>query len=139
VGITQYGYGSNGVNELQGISAGGATRFQGTTDRPVQPVTMNSGAVSANMLSAKSFSANPVLSTGSNTETVSASSGGGTNTTNTYNISAKGPASKSLSYDSNGNMTSDGTNSYSWDAEDRLIQIRDLRIINCSGACLRLA
>lgn len=28
-----------------------------------------------------------------------------------------------LTYDANGNMTSDGTNSYSWDAENRLIRI----------------
>ena len=31
--------------------------------------------------------------------------------------------SASLTYDLNGNLTNDGTNSYSWDAEDRLIQI----------------
>jgi RHS repeat-associated protein len=31
--------------------------------------------------------------------------------------------STALSYDANGNMTLDGTNSYSWDAENRLIQI----------------
>jgi RHS repeat-associated protein len=36
----------------------------------------------------------------------------------------QGPSSSpSFSYDSNGNMTSDGTNSYTWDAENRLIQI----------------
>ncbi|MBX9769728.1 MAG: RHS repeat-associated core domain-containing protein [Candidatus Obscuribacterales bacterium] len=31
--------------------------------------------------------------------------------------------SKMLTYDENGNMTSDGVNTYSWDAENRLIQI----------------
>ena len=31
--------------------------------------------------------------------------------------------SSSLTYDLNGNLTSDGTNSYSWDAENRLIEI----------------
>lgn len=32
-------------------------------------------------------------------------------------------SSHSLTFDSNGNMTNDGTNSYSWDAENRLIKI----------------
>lgn len=32
-------------------------------------------------------------------------------------------ASKTLSYDLNGNLTSDGTNTYSWDVRDRLVSI----------------
>lgn len=119
--VSQSAY--NNVNELTGISSGGAVRFVGSTDRTVQPVTMNSGAIDATMLSAQSFIANPVLSSGNNDETVSATSGGGTNTTNHYEVSVVGPTSSSLSYDSNGNMTSDGTNSYAYDAENRLILI----------------
>ncbi|MDP3510575.1 MAG: RHS repeat-associated core domain-containing protein [Candidatus Melainabacteria bacterium] len=34
-----------------------------------------------------------------------------------------GPSSSSQTSDANGNMTSDGTNSYAWDAENRLIKI----------------
>lgn len=43
--------------------------------------------------------------------------------TNGYQVSVTGGSSASLTYDLNGNMTSDGTNSYSWDACDRLIKI----------------
>src|ERR1700678_4168831 len=43
--------------------------------------------------------------------------------TNGINLSVATGTSSSLTYDLNGNMTSDGTNSYSWDAENRLIQI----------------
>jgi len=43
--------------------------------------------------------------------------------TNGIQLSVATGTSSSLTYDLNGNMTSDGTNSYSWDAEDRLIQI----------------
>jgi RHS repeat-associated protein len=73
------------------------------------------------------FQATPILAGGtsstSNTASVTALSGGGTSATNNYNISINGSTPSSLSYDSNGNMTSDGTNSYSWDAENRLVQI----------------
>jgi RHS repeat-associated protein len=43
--------------------------------------------------------------------------------TNGYAVSVNGGSTTSLSYDLNGNMTSDGTNSYSWDAENRMIKI----------------
>ena len=143
--MTQFGYGSNGMNELQGISAGGATHFQGTTARPVQPVTMNSGAVNATMLSPQSFIANPTLSSGMNTESVKATSGGGTNTTNNYYIGATGPSSSSLTYDADGELTSDGTNTYAWDAENRLFKITYPGTGNstqftydCFGRCVKI-
>ncbi len=50
-------------------------------------------------------------------------SGGGTAATNSYPITINSASSATLQYDANGNMTSDGTNTYSWDAENRLIQI----------------
>lgn len=43
--------------------------------------------------------------------------------TNGYELSLNSGSSTSLSFDANGNMTSDGTNTYAWDAENRLIQI----------------
>jgi hypothetical protein len=39
-----------------------------------------------------------------------------------YQFSVTGANSTSLAYDLNGNMTSDGTNTYSWDAANRLIR-----------------
>ncbi len=38
-------------------------------------------------------------------------------------VKASSMGSKTLTYDENGNMTSDGVNTYSWDAENRLVQI----------------
>ncbi len=69
------------------------------------------------------FTANPQLASGTNTADVTAVSGGGTPATNTYPITINAATSQSLTYDSNGNMTSDGTNSYAWDVENRLIKI----------------
>jgi RHS repeat-associated protein len=40
-----------------------------------------------------------------------------------YGIYTEGPNQSGLTYDLNGNMTSDGTNTYQWDAENRLVQI----------------
>ena len=42
---------------------------------------------------------------------------------NGLQVSTSGASATSLTYDLNGNMTSDGTNSYSWDAENRMIKI----------------
>ena len=69
------------------------------------------------------FTANPQLASGANTASVTAVSGGGTAKTNTYPITISSATGQSLTYDSNGNMTSDGTNTYAWDAENRLIKI----------------
>ena len=49
---------------------------------------------------------------------------GGSNTkSNGYAISVPNPGGATLTFDANGNMTSDGTNSYAWDCENRLIKI----------------
>lgn len=43
--------------------------------------------------------------------------------TNGYALSVNGGSTSTLTYDLNGNMTSDGTNSFAWDAENRMIKI----------------
>jgi RHS repeat-associated protein len=119
-GIQQYTY--NNVNELTGIAAGGAARFQGSTNKAVKSATINS-TVPATLNWSENFTGNAVLSTGLNNATVSAVDGANNTVTNPYKISVNSGSSSSLTYDSNGNMTSDGTNSYAWDAENRLIKI----------------
>ncbi|MFN8659716.1 MAG: RHS repeat-associated core domain-containing protein, partial [Candidatus Obscuribacterales bacterium] len=72
----------------------------------------------------QTFSGSASLSSGSNSVSVSATAGGGSGTTtNTHKLEVVGAGSATLTYDLNGNMTSDGTNSFAWDAENRLIQI----------------
>jgi hypothetical protein len=109
-GIRQFAY--NNVNELTGISAGGAARFQGTTNKPMQSVTIN-GTTSATLRTSQKFTANQVLNSGMNNTTVIAVDGGNNSVTNHYQVSVVGPANQTLTFDANGNMTSDGTNSYS--------------------------
>ena len=43
--------------------------------------------------------------------------------TNGLQVSTSGASATSLTYDLNGNLLSDGTNSYAWDAENRMIEI----------------
>lgn len=124
VGLSQFGYGTNGMNELQSIASGGTAYIKGTTDRPVKPVTLNSSpAIAARMIHSKSFVGQPSMAAGANAETVNATNGANTTTSTSYQLNVQGPSSATLTYDKNGNMTSDGTNTYSWDAEDRLIQV----------------
>jgi len=119
-GIQQYSY--NNLNELTGIAAGGLARFQGSTNKAVKSATINS-TIPATLNWSENFTGNAALSTGVNNATVSAVDGGNNTVTNPYKISVNTGSSQALTNDANGNMTSDGTNTYAWDAENRLIKI----------------
>lgn len=119
-GITGYSY--NNLNELISTNGGGNARFQGTTNKPIVSATINS-SVSWSLPTSTSFSAPASLNAGNNAATVNAIDDNNNSVTNTYHLSVHGGPSASLTFDANGNMTSDGTNSYAWDAEDRLIKI----------------
>ena len=118
-GAIQYAY--NNVNELAGIAAGGPTYFQGQADKALKSATINS--VNANFNWADSFYGNATLASGANAVSVSTTDGASNVKTNTSQVSTLGPASSTLTFDANGNMTSDGVKSYTWDAENRLIKI----------------
>ena len=83
----------------------------------------SSSQAAAQLTSSESFTVSPTLAAGASTTVVSAIDGGSNTKSNNYQISTKGVANQTLTYDLNGNMTNDGTNSYQWDAENRLIQI----------------
>lgn len=114
-------YGYNNLNEMTSIAAGGATRFQGTSNKALKSATVNGNAVSLPFT--QSFAGNATLASGANTVPVAITDG--TNTTNTknYQVSSKGSASASPTFDANGNMTSDGINSFTWNADNHLVKI----------------
>ncbi|NJL70779.1 MAG: hypothetical protein HC888_03815 [Candidatus Competibacteraceae bacterium] len=116
---TQYGY--NNLNELTSIGAGGATRFQGSANKALTAATINGSP--ANLEWTQAFSGNANLSSGNNAVPVSGTDGAGTTKTDTHQIATIGSPSATPTFDANGNMTSDGTNTYEWDAENRLIKI----------------
>jgi len=118
-GVSQYGY--NNVNLLTSIAAGGAARFQGTTNKALKSATISS--LPANLPWSESFNGNALLSNGANNVPVSATDGASNVKTNNYQVPITGPGSATLTFDANGNMTSDGLNSYLWDARSKLIGI----------------
>src|SRR4029453_8257203 len=60
---------------------------------------------------------------GGNSAAVQATDGANNTKTNNYQISVNTTSGRTLTTDANGNLTSDGTNTYQWDAENRPIQI----------------
>ena len=96
------------VNANTGLTAVGVTATAST------PATLSTAQI---------FSASNMLPSGSSNSTVTAIDGNNSSVANNYQLGITGSASTPLTYDLNGNMTSDGTNTYQWDAENRLIQI----------------
>ncbi|MBX9667791.1 MAG: RHS repeat-associated core domain-containing protein [Candidatus Obscuribacterales bacterium] len=121
------------------ISAGNNTNGNTT-------LTIGGSATAGNTISLSAY--NPVLASGPSTASYTVQGGDTTtsiatglknainaNTTmqalgisstssaSVITVKATSMGSKTLTYDENGNMTSDGVNTYSWDAENRLVQI----------------
>ncbi|MDP3508980.1 MAG: RHS repeat-associated core domain-containing protein, partial [Candidatus Melainabacteria bacterium] len=117
--VSQYSY--NNLNELTAIAAGGATKFEATTNKALKSATVNSNPATLNW--SKNFTGNASLSNGTNTVPVGATDGANNTVTNNYQVATSGPTSSTQTHDANGSMTSDGTDSYAWDAENRLIKI----------------
>ncbi len=80
-------------------------------------------ANSASLAWSQSFTGNAILPSGSSSAAVSAVDGSSTNKTNGYALSVNDGSTTNLTFDLNGNMTSDGTNAFAWDAENRMIKI----------------
>ncbi len=97
-----------------------ATKNSGATET----ITLSESSPASGTVSPSTeFVASPSLSSGANTAVVTAVSGGGTPSNNPYAVTISSVSAQSLTYDDNGNMTGDGTNTYAWDAENRLLQI----------------
>lgn len=119
----------NNLNQLLSIGAGGPIAFKATTNETIKSArldvsnTAGGSAMNARLSSSTAFSATPMLAEGPNTVAITAISGGGTSGTTNYPVTISSANSQSFQYDANGNMTSDGTNSIAWDAENRPAQI----------------
>ncbi|HEY9778398.1 MAG TPA: RHS repeat-associated core domain-containing protein, partial [Planktothrix sp.] len=85
-------------------------------------ITATNGA-NGTLAFSESFSAQPTLVSGANTANVSATDGNNNTRTNPYQVAIPSGSTTNYTFDLNGNMTSDGTNSYAWDAANRLIKI----------------
>lgn len=117
----------NNLNQLTGSSAGGKTRFRGTIG---ENGTVTVGGQAAWMTGGTNFQADVNLTTGTNTIAVVAMDASSNTRTNSYQVVVPSGGSTTLTYDANGNMLDDDTQTYNWDAKNRLV-----KTTYASGAC----
>jgi len=106
------------VNQLTNVARSNTMTLSGVTPGPATSVTVNSQP--AQTYGDFTFArTNVALNDGKNTFLIAAQSATGTNATN--NLTVNLPSSATLLYDSNGNLTNDGTRSFAYDAGNRLV------------------
>jgi YD repeat-containing protein len=113
----------NNVNELTALSGGLVVTVTGTTTEEAA-VTVGGQAAQTSLVGTR-FEKAVTLPAGTNTVTVAAVDPSGNTNSKNYRVVVSGGAAQSFTYDANGNMTSDGTRTYAWDAENRLIKITE--------------
>lgn len=109
----------NELNQMTGIGGSGPTRFKGSLDKK-GTVTVNGQP--AWMQTTTDFVADVTLSGGTNTVAVVAINTNSVTRTNSYQVVVPTGGTTTLSYDGSGNMTTDGANTYQWDAAGRLVK-----------------
>ncbi len=105
------------MNRLLTQQAGNTFYFSGTVSKPA---TVTIQGKPAQVSPSNTFFGTAAANSG--TVAVTAKDYSRNQRTNTYQLSATG-TTKSFTYDANGNMTSDGTRTFEWDAENRLTAI----------------
>ncbi len=109
---------SDPAKQLTNITRNGTLTVSGATPAPATNVTVN--GLAADRYTDLTFArAGVSLQEGPNTFTIIAHNAYGTKMTNVVNGNLS--VSVTLHYDSNGNLTNDGTRSFSYDAENRLL------------------
>jgi YD repeat-containing protein len=111
----------NEMNQLVSQQPGGALRVAGTVS---EPATVSVQGKPAQVGADNTFAGSATVGSGTSTAAVVATDSSGNVRTNTYEVRQSG-ASKTFGYDGNGNMTSHGTRTYDWDAENRLIAVKE--------------
>ena len=104
----------NNMNQLVSQQAGGALVFKGTVS---EPATVTVGGTPATVATDNRFEGQADVPEGTGQVQVTATDPSGNVRTSTFEVSQAGTP-KSFTYDLNGNMTSDGTRTYEWDAEE---------------------
>jgi RHS repeat-associated protein len=114
----------NNMNQLVTEAAGGALIFKGTVN---EPATVTVGGKPASVTADNRFAGAAVVAPAGTTDvqvTATDYASPTRNTrTNTYRVSQSGTP-KSFTFDSNGNLTSDGSKTYTWDAGNRLAEVK---------------
>lgn len=109
----------NNLNELVSTQPGGALLFRGTVS---EPSTVTVGGNPAQVEASGNFTGVAPVPTGTSSVVVKATDPSNNSRTNTYQVS-QGGTGTTMTYDANGNLTSDGARTFEWDAEDRLLAV----------------
>lgn len=111
---------ANNLNQITSQSAGGKMHFRGSVNEPATvTVAGNPAAIDA----AGNFDGVANVNVGNNTVSVTAVDTNGNSRTNNYQVTVPSGATKTLVYDLNGNLMSDGDKTYEWDAVNHLVAI----------------
>ena len=105
------------LNRLTSQAPGGPMVVAGALN---EPGTVTISGVPAIVDSSNNFRGTVPTASGTNTFTIVAKDATGNTTTQQYELSVSG-SSKTFTYDPNGNLSSDGSRDFEWDAQNRLI------------------
>ena len=109
----------NSMNQVTTTQPGGKLRMGGTTN---EAANVTVGGQAARILPANKFEGEVSVAGGTTSVPVVATDGSGNPRTYTYNVSVAG-STRTLTYDANGNLMSDGTRTYEWDALNHLTRV----------------
>jgi RHS repeat-associated protein len=117
--------GHNNLNQITTYGGGGLTTIRGTLDEPgkVSVGIAGSGDKPARMLQSNRFEAELPLEEGTNSITVAAMDGNYNRSDYTFSVEVAARSATNFSYDTNGNLESDGVRGYEWDSLSRLKKI----------------
>jgi len=107
------------LNRLQAQAGGGVLQLRGSVN---EPATVTVQGVPAAVSSANQFQGGLPVVPGTNVFTVTATDGSGNVATAQYEVDVTS-APKTFTYDANGNLTSDGTRTFEWNALNQLAAI----------------
>jgi RHS repeat-associated protein len=109
----------NTMNQTTQIAPGGTMRFAGTTN---EEALLTVAGKAARAVTGNGFEAEAHVGAGATQVEVKAADGAGNLRTNTYQVSISG-STRTLTYDDNGNLLSDGIRTYEWDPLDQLTAV----------------
>ena len=108
------------TDSMASIGAGLAALINGDSAMKTLGVSVNNAA---QLAFSESFSGNAIVPSGASVAQGSGVDGSSNTATNPAQVNVQGGTGASLVFDLNGNCTSDGTNSYAFDAENNLVKV----------------
>jgi RHS repeat-associated protein len=115
----------NNLNQIDTLGGGGMTTIRGTLDEPgrVSVGITDQGDKPARMIESNRFEIELPLEEGSNSVSIAALDGSHNRSDHVFSIQVTARGAQSFSYDTNGNLESDGVRGYEWDSLSRLKKI----------------